>query len=62
MKKGNLWRVNKQSLTYNEEEIQENFGDYLLNIESHFMQYAVVCHSKVMDNRYIWTVMFPKAN
>lgn len=32
MKKGNLWKTNKQTMTYQEEDIQEVYGQYLPNL------------------------------
>ena len=38
LKKGNVWKINKQMKTYHEEDIHEVFGSqYLPNIENHFM-------------------------
>lgn len=60
MKKGNLWRTGKQSMTYKEEEIQEVFGEYLPGIERSPIPTVYLYHQKVLSGRSIWALIVPK--
>jgi hypothetical protein len=60
MKKGNLWKTNKQAMTYKEEEIQEMFGEYLPGLERSPIPTVFLYHQKVLAGRTYWALIIPK--
>ena len=60
MKKGNIWKTNKQLMTYREEDVQEVYGDYLPNLERTPLPMVHLIHQKVMSGRSVWALIIPK--
>jgi hypothetical protein len=60
MKKGNMWRMTKQSMTYKEEEIHEVFGEYLTGLDKSPIPMVFLYHERVLAGRSIWALYIPK--
>ena len=58
--KGNIWKTNKQAMTYKEEEIQEQYGEYLTGIERLPIPTVYLFYQKVLPGRTFWAIIIPK--